>query len=571
MEKNIFQRLLKNKTVKKKMNFLTRNLIGGLIIVGVLAASALMILNKQTKEITGEWLPSLQLAEKINTRTSDYRIAQYRHLMSSDEQTRKEAESELSGLSQEITSMREVYESYILAEEDVKLMNQAESLWAAYEEEGKEIIRLSSAGKVEEANVAMLGESREYYTQFTDTFDQIVIYNEEGIAAAAQKAQNVYIVVIILITVIVILVAALGLRIAGAVTSVIVDPLKEVSRVLSSIHKGDLDVTIVYEAKDEFGELATIVSEFLEKLASIINDEKYLLGEMATGNFDITSRETEQYVGGFAPILGSMRKINRGLGNTLSSIQDAGYQISSASEQMAKEAQELADGAAEQAGTVEELAAGVGEVTGQSVESAKGAAKVSDMVGEVKKEAENGNRQMERVVEAMEVITQTSNEIATIIDAIDSIASQTNLLSLNASIEAARAGEAGKGFAVVASEIGQLAKECSEAANNTRNLIGKSVLQTQDGNDIVKETAEGLIVVQEKAAEAVTIAEAVKKNSEKQEIAMQEIERGIEAISRVVETNSASAQESSATSEELAANADTLRDELEKFKFKRQD
>lgn len=87
----------------------------------------------------------------------------------------------------------------------------------------------------------------------------------------------------------------------------------------------------------------------------------------------------------------------------------------------------------------------------------------------------NSKDQMSLMTEAMNKITQTSNEVVGIIKTIEDIADQTNLLALNASIEAARAGEAGKGFAVVASEIGSLAEESSKAANTTKDLIGISI------------------------------------------------------------------------------------------------
>lgn len=568
MAQSGIQKMVRNMPVKRKLSYVTQTLLGGLFIVGALSVIALYILNSQTKAITENWLPSLELAEKINTSTSDYRIAQYYHLTAKDAEAMQYGEEQIAEREAKITAYREEYETYIQSEEDAALMEQAKTLWSAYKEQSDEAIAFSRAGKIEEANAIMVGEAKEYYEEFTDTFNELIVFNEEGSKRASERAQMVFIIVVILIVIFVLIGTVAGFQISRFVTSVIAEPLMEVKTALSAMNEGNFDVSVTYEAEDEFGELSNVVSQFLENLIEIIDDEKYLLNEMANRNFDITSRVTEKYVGGYAPILASLRKINRGLGKTLTNIHDAGFQISSASDQMAKASQELAEGASGQAATIEELAASVEEVTNQSVESAKGAANVSNMVSEVRQEAENGNQKMERVVEAMDVITNTSNEIASIIDTIDSIASQTNLLSLNASIEAARAGEAGKGFAVVANEIGQLAKECSQAANNTRQLIGKSVKQTQNGNEIVKETAEGLVAVKEKAASAVDIAETVRRNSEKQKMAMQEIEQGIESITTVIESNSAAAEETSATSQELAANADMLRDELAKFKFR---
>ena len=86
----------------------------------------------------------------------------------------------------------------------------------------------------------------------------------------------------------------------------------------------------------------------------------------------------------------------------------------------------------------------------------------------------------------------TSQEIQNIIGSIEEIASQTNLLSLNASIEAARAGEAGKGFAVVADQIGKLAGDSAQAAVNTRDLIEKSLQEIENGNQITEKTVAAL-------------------------------------------------------------------------------
>ena len=83
-----------------------------------------------------------------------------------------------------------------------------------------------------------------------------------------------------------------------------------------------------------------------------------------------------------------------------------------------------------------------------------------------------------------------SKEIGNIITDIEDIASQTNLLSLNASIEAARAGEAGKGFAVVADQIGKLAADSAKSVVNTRDLIDKTLVEIEKGNTITRTTAD---------------------------------------------------------------------------------
>ena len=97
---------------------------------------------------------------------------------------------------------------------------------------------------------------------------------------------------------------------------------------------------------------------------------------------------------------------------------------------------------------------------------------------------------MNDLLKEMEHITEISKEIGNIITDIEDIASQTNLLSLNASIEAARAGEAGRGFAVVADQIGKLAADSAKSAVNTRDLIDKTLVEIEKGNMITRTTAE---------------------------------------------------------------------------------
>ena len=175
------------------------------------------------------------------------------------------------------------------------------------------------------------------------------------------------------------------------------------------------------------------------------------------------------------------------------------------------------------------------------------------------------NEEMSSMTAAMERISATSMEIANIVTEIENIASQTNLLSLNASIEAARAGEAGRGFAVVAEEIRKLAESSSQSALNTKNLIEASIKEVEVGNQITDRTAESLKKVVEILAEVRRDTETTARLSEEQADAMRGIEAEISQITDVVQSNSATAQESSAVCEELTAQAISLNDLVEEF------
>ena len=174
---------------------------------------------------------------------------------------------------------------------------------------------------------------------------------------------------------------------------------------------------------------------------------------------------------------------------------------------------------------------------------------------------------MQEMMEAVQKIHETSEQVVGIIATIEQIADQTNLLSLNASIEAARAGEAGKGFAVVADEIGKLAQESSKAANMTRNLISVSMEEIDKGNQIADHVMDSLKTAVEAVDKVNTMIQKTAENAADQAQSMEQIRVGIEEISQGVQDNSAIAEESSATSEELASQATLLNELVQHFEL----
>ena len=174
------------------------------------------------------------------------------------------------------------------------------------------------------------------------------------------------------------------------------------------------------------------------------------------------------------------------------------------------------------------------------------------------------------MMDAMDKINETSKNISNIIIEIEDIASQTNLLSLNAAIEAARAGEAGRGFAVVADQIRNLADQSAKSAVSTKQLIEESINKVEVGNQAAVKTSETLMnvvkLMQTIAESSRDISEMVTKESE----SIEQADQGIIRISEVVQSNSATAQETSATSEELSAQAISMDEIVSKFVLKEQ-
>lgn len=373
---------------------------------------------------------------------------------------------------------------------------------------------------------------------------------------------------------IVLLIVAVGFNlslcrvVSKSLTIAIKEPVLELQTAVHKLQAGEFDIEIAYESQDEFGELAESLRGACSQMHAVVTDASYLLGEMAEGRFDISTKVEDSYVGDFRMLILGMRKLNRQLDGTLRQIRDASEQVMIGAEQLAGSAQDLAEGATNQAGAVEELTATIENVTNISQDSAEGAVKAATDAKAAAQDAEKSREEINQLTDAMERITETSKEIENIIAAIEDIASQTNLLSLNASIEAARAGEAGKGFAVVADQIGKLAADSAQSAVTTRELISKSLVEIEAGNKIVEHTMETIVTVLANMESFADMASSSAESSRTQADLLRQIETGIDQISVVIQSNSAAAQETSAISEELSSQSIALEEMVAKFELR---
>ena len=352
-------------------------------------------------------------------------------------------------------------------------------------------------------------------------------------------------------------------------SSKIVKPLSELNDAALELANGNFDVTINVHTDDEVGELGHSIEKTVNRLKEYIDyiDEiSEVLAAMADGKLAINLKYA--YVGEFQKVKDALNNISKSMTEVMTSIMEGASQVSLGSDDLANAAQSMAENTETQAASIEELLATATTVADQVKENRDNSEKSAAYTNEVADVMKASKEQMNAMREAMDKIQESSKQVVGVIKAIEDIASQTNLLSLNASIEAARAGEAGKGFAVVAGEIGGLSNESANAVNTTRDLINISLDEIEKGNAIVNDVIASL----DEAVERVNIANGMIQDTAKmadvQMNNINQIREGINDMSQIVQDNSAMAEETSATSEELAAQSVSLNDLVQRFEVK---
>ena len=348
--------------------------------------------------------------------------------------------------------------------------------------------------------------------------------------------------------------------------SKIAEAIKKCTDRIVLFSQGDLHTSVPeLNTQDETAILRDAMIAMIENLNMNVSDISYHLQQLAEGNINI--KMTQNYIGDFKKLEDSMKKIIDSLSNSMKKIGENAEHVADSSKQVSDGAQNLLQGAVEQSAAVEELVATVSDVNEQIENNTNYAQQANMKTTEVGKDIESSNEQMKLMVQAMNDISHSSDEIKKIIDTIEDIASQTNLLSLNASIEAARAGEAGKGFAVVASQVGNLAGESAKASQNSKDLIEKSLEAVERGMRVANETAQMLQKSVNEAKVASDIVENIYEASEKQKESMEQISTAIGQIADIVQQNSNMAETSASSSEELSQLAQDLKDLVGRFKL----
>lgn len=314
----------------------------------------------------------------------------------------------------------------------------------------------------------------------------------------------------------------------------IVKGINNITESTKKIAEGNFDISINEKGNAEFEQLSESINKMVESICRSISENKNLLQQQEA---DVES--------------------NRVL---IQNVKSACRELGDVTGKTLENADSIFNGTEKQEQAVLDLKHIMEQLTCELNNSVSASTDINAATGATTDKIVETQSQMTLLKDSMQKISDMSMEIEKIIDEINSIAAQTNLLSLNASIEAARAGDTGKGFAVVAAQVGELAARSSQAASETNELITNSLLAVREGQKITEQTAEtfGVVVenIEQSRRDVEEISGMVKKNVDIVELAVSQLGK----ISSVVEENVKISHDTKEVSSDMAAITDNLLD-----------
>lgn len=428
----------------------------------------------------------------------------------------------------------------------------------------KELVKKIAKGEAGNGNYMMNGQ----YTLCG--FSPIENTNGWSIVIAAPKIDFTYAInqVINILVILAIIAVIVVIIISGIVSSQICNPINKVKDALGEVAKGNLDVKIEKSnGKDEVAQLQNSTVDLLDNLSNIIGQVNSVLAGIA--RYDLTLNDVSHYPGEFDTLSTSVNSIKSILNQLIIEVQNSVRNVDTGSRELAQATAALSQGTVAQANSIQTVEDNLGMVVEKINLNSEREEMVNNNLGNLNKQIQTANGQMEELLSAVCEIETMSSSISKIVGTIDSIAFQTNILSLNASVEAARAGELGSGFAVVAEEVRSLAEKCSESSKKTAELISKCISSINNAKACADSTFESLSGIVEDSAEISKTFEEISNDTIEQAANSKQIQNEIHVISDVIQTNTATVEETAASTAVLSDQAMNLENMVRNFKVKR--
>jgi len=313
------------------------------------------------------------------------------------------------------------------------------------------------------------------------------------------------------------------------------------------------------------------INEAMEAIADsfrrTIREIQAMSVDIVEGRLDRDIRP-EDFPGEFRLVVEAFQQAYDGLNLTFQQIADQIRQVSSTVDEIASSAHSLADNAQVASTSVDEISASAEETDVQVRANASSAKLASHRASSASSATKEGQEKVIGMVQAMEAIRSSSDDIAKIIKVIDEIAFQTNLLALNAAVEAARAGQYGRGFAVVAQEVRNLAGRSARAARESGDLIEDASQRVATGVSIADETRRAFDRISHDIAEVESLVGSIASSGDEQSRAVAQITTAIGEVANAATATSNQAEQLASGAAELQTSSEAMRAAIGRFRLK---
>ena len=341
---------------------------------------------------------------------------------------------------------------------------------------------------------------------------------------------------------------------------------KEVASVVFAASNGDFSKRLKSEKGEGFlHQLTEGLNQIMATSEGSLTEVVRVLGQVSDGN--LTQRIDAQYEGIFKQLKDYVNRTVDQLTTMVGEIQSASGSINTAAREIAQGNANLSQRTEQQASSLEETAASMEELTATVRQNAENALQANQLAAGASEVAVRGGGVVNKVVDTMSAISDSSKRIVDIIGVIDGIAFQTNILALNAAVEAARAGEQGRGFAVVATEVRSLAQRSAEAAHEIKALIEDSVGKVTVGTELVDQAGQTMSEIVASVKRVTDIMAEITVASQEQSSGITQVNQAVTQMDEVTQQNAALVEESAAAAESLQDQSDSLVQAVSRFQL----
>jgi methyl-accepting chemotaxis protein len=513
-------------------------------IVGIRALAA--ILEADEVSYTKLTVPMESLID-MSVALQGVRVENREMLLAETAEARERSERRVSELFATFDKAAAEFDRTLIREKVREAMKETLVDIKSFREVSDRVRNLAAAGKKEEARALMNGEGGAISSRAQESLKKITGLKMEtaklNFEANSERSSSARTAVTLMCLAAVLVALGLGFVIARSVT----EPLRRATEIAES---GDLSARLNIVSNDEVGRLSKAFDAMTERLEKKTREAETIAQGDLTLEVEVAS-EQDSLGKAFRTMVENLRKLVTDVRGAFTGVTTGATEISDAS-------QSLSQGATEQASSLEEITSSMTEVASQSKISSENAEQASHLASSARESAQQGSQLMQLMVEAMNDINGSSQQIAKIIKVIDDIAFQTNLLALNAAVEAARAGKHGKGFAVVAEEVRNLASRSAKAARETAELIDASGKKVQNGLQVAQGTSGSFEAIVANVVKAADLVGEIAAASKEQAAGIGQISQGLTQIDQVTQRNTASAEETASAAQELSSSASKI-------------